>query len=116
MAWWLWLVFLTHPCDAVTPSVFRLRVSSLSAVIIGFCAKPEDDAPLGFLMQIDGGDDIDLGLVPPLTEANLAGYRYYETQHAALRPGLITIKAYYAGTESDPSRAILFLVRGKVRK
>lgn len=90
----------SHPCDVQVPTVYREPSSQLRNLKLGWCYKAEDEdgipitEPIGFALQVNGGADIDLGVVQPLLGANAQGFLYYEVQPPRLTAGVLTLKAY----------------------
>jgi hypothetical protein len=95
-------VYAQHPCDVTSPTVFREPSAQLSKLKLGWCFASVDTTglaltePVGFSLQIDGGADIDLGMVAPIGSPNASGDNYYEVTTSGLKAGVITVKAYTA--------------------
>ena len=111
-------VFAQHPCDVQNPTTYREPGSKLSSLKISFCFDPHDidgdpiDGPIGFAIQINGGPDIDLGVLQPISAPNAKGYQLYETKPPSLAAGTIVVKAYTAEGWSPPSSAVTLSLSG----
>lgn len=114
----------THPCDTINSTVYREPRSQLASLRLGWCFAPYDtegvpiEEPVGFSLQINGGPDIDLGIVPALTGPNSQQCFYYEVPNGGgLAAGVLTLKAYTGSlgmsAQSDP---ITLTLTGSPRK
>lgn len=110
--------FGQHPCDTTPPTVYREPSGQLAKLKLGFCFAKQDtdgqpiDQAIGFSLQINGGPDIDLGTLAPMTEPNAVGLQYYETQTPLLAAGVLTLKAYTADAQSAASGSITLTLLG----
>jgi hypothetical protein len=109
-------VYAQHPCDIVPPTVFQEPSGQLAKLKLGWCFNPLDvmtgapiAEPVGFSLVIDGGPDVDLGVVPALGAASATGWFYYEAQTPALKAGVITLKAYTASLGMSAASAPMTL-------
>ena len=114
----------THPCDVQQPTVYREKRQDLPTLKLGWCFAPVDTEgvpiaeSIGFSLQIDGGPNIDMGIVPAFTGPNAQGEYYFVVQNAgALTAGVLTIKVYTASLGmSAASESITLTITGSPRK
>jgi hypothetical protein len=112
-----------HPCDVVQPTLFRYNVNMLPTLTVGWCFAPVDTngVPLveavGFTVQVNGGPDIDLGIVLPQSLPNTQGVMSYKVTVPGLAAGAITVKAYTASAGmSAPSTPVTLTLLGSPKK
>lgn len=111
----------THPCDITPGTTFREPSAQLVNLRVGFCHDQKDaegnliTEALGFTIQIEGGQTVDLGVMTPANPVpNANGDFYYETAPGVLTSGgTVRATAYASGLGSSvPSQSVLLTLLG----